>query len=289
MRGHRLLRPPPLACLAVVVLCLLPVQAAAAVGEHQATTRADSEPPPADALAPASEPSLQICPATAAEGPHELDWWAELFRALKFDRSPRDAGGWAIGRVIVVPDMGPPAWAVTVYLPDRGEAILELVELPERLPEAMLLQEPQERRSSTSPGLHRRQIPRDLAEHVADVLIRAVEVADLYDETIRIHPTWYYFLAWKEWSGFVCARAAGPPSDSLGDELLELTDLLASFARGRTKEVAVRSQLKALRQLLGSPVASYTVPLPSHAPGHTDPLGHRLPPMLETSTGPLAA
>jgi hypothetical protein len=181
------------------------------------------------------------------------------------DRPPIELGGWPVFRVLVEPDYwngreSPgEEWTVAVYLPDVGDAVVEMV----RADRCIRGLNSRNEQIEDSPPTYRSvlaneevQVPvhsaraklaRDLALGIQTVVLdMMVQRTVMVDEkaTIRLHPTTFSLMVWKEGLGDHCVEAVIFEQEFSDSTIGQVVSSLSSLAQATSSSEQLERQLR---------------------------------------------
>lgn len=183
---------------------------------------------------------------------------ARLARQLGRDRAPVEAGGWPMMRIHGLPNYspgsveGPPEWLVSLYVPDNGDAVLELAvphgsirgansecaSVPNSEKPACRFQA-LDAEETVPVQFHVKKLPRSLAERLVGAIIGRVvgaRIATGAIDTLRLHADTYQFSAWESGHGDRCAQLVLHSEEFENSPLGRLTGALREFAESEDRE-----------------------------------------------------
>jgi len=214
-----------------------------------------------------AELGLQPCEAASEMSALRLSLKPRLVSQLGMDRPPIELGGWPVFRVLVEPDYwngheSPgEEWTVAVYLPEVGDAVVEMVRA-ERCIRGLNSRNDrvQDDPPSYRPALTdeevrvpvqsaREKLPRELAigmqARVLDMMVMTTVIGD-DQTTIRLHPTTYSLMAWKEGLGTRCAKAVVFEREFAGSTIGKVVSGLSSLAQATPGSEQLQRELHEL-------------------------------------------
>jgi hypothetical protein len=201
--------------------------------------------------------SLEPCESVQALNSFQRILAVRVLENLNLERSPAESGRWPVARLIVEPTWQPES-AVTVYLPDRGTAIVEAVVASKNISNSNIemIPVPNEEKPTfrSAPAKDkrkvgmtsfRRAISRELASEISAIFvqnIRSAKEPSEEDARIVLDGTGYRFLAWIHDQGFICGSVYPPDDGTLSAELVSLGETLFQYAKSEQPKSAAKAE-----------------------------------------------
>lgn len=217
-------------------------------------------------IAASASDDLHPCEPAIGLDSLDLSLRARLAEQLGFDRPIAQLGGVPIVRIIVEPDYAcgrtdyGAEWAVAIYLPETGPAIVEaaiaagsirganskMIRVAGSKPTYRSVLRKRNKRISV--GFPKTLIQREIAIAIQGYLFANISEASIESEdpTIRIHPTKYSFLVWMHGLGRKCAEFTLHDEELIDHHLGQLILELRKLTEGERSGPAAIDKLKSL-------------------------------------------